>query len=154
MWEGSHARTESSRIAIASAEQEARKLDDNHVGTEHIVLGLLAQLGSQAATALTALGVSRTEFLLVLNAEEGTSPVGDIPMTPRAIRILELSIHEAGRLGDEVVGTAHLLLGVVGESLEWLEPGPHHLRSVGERLGFTLEDVRQAAVESRAATEP
>ena len=75
-------------------------------------------------------------------------------MTPRALRILEMAVAEADRLGDETIRTVHVLLGVVDESLEWTQPGPHHLRKAGERLGFTLEDVRLTALKCRDAGEP
>jgi ATP-dependent Clp protease ATP-binding subunit ClpA len=155
LWERSSSRiSRSGREAIALADVEARRLDDNHVGTEHIVLGLLALQDCQAAGVLASLGVTSDAFAGVLEPEEGRSPEGPIPLTPRADRILEIAAEEADRLGDETISTAHVLLGVVGESLEWTKPGPHHLREAGRRLSFTLEDVRRAATASREQVEP
>jgi ATP-dependent Clp protease ATP-binding subunit ClpA len=139
--------------AVTLAEAEARRLDDNHVGTEHIMLGLLAVDGCQAASALAELSVRRESFESVLQAEEGQSPEGPIPFAPRGLRILDVAIVEADGLADQKIGTAHILLGVVSESLEWSKPGPHHLRTVAEKLGFTLDDVRRTATASPERVE-
>jgi ATP-dependent Clp protease ATP-binding subunit ClpC len=155
LWERASSRiSRPCRDAVTLAEAEARRLDNYHVGTEHIVLGLLAQDGCQAASALAELGVTREAFEGVLESEEGTSPEGPIPMTPRALRILDLAVVDADDLGDLKIGTAHVLLGTVDESLEWTKPGPHHLKKVGERLGFMFDDVRRAAIASRERVEP
>jgi ATP-dependent Clp protease ATP-binding subunit ClpA len=155
LWERSRSRLSASCRSIESrAQGEARQRDDNHVGTEHIVLALISQTNGSAASALAALHLGREDFVSVLDDEEGVSPDGTIPMTPRARRILELAVGEADRLGDETIRTFHVLLGVVDESLKWRQPGPHHLRTAGERLGFTLEDVREMALGCRGASEP
>jgi ATP-dependent Clp protease ATP-binding subunit ClpC len=128
---------------LESAQTEARLADDNHVGTEHIVLAILALEQSVGARALRKLGITREVFLAQLYDEDGSSPPGRIPHTPRADRILAL----AAEVADGSVTSGHILLGVVAESKEWQSggrPGPHHLREAAAAVGKTLEDVRRA----------
>src|SRR5215470_928976 len=80
---------------LARAEAEARARDDNHVGTEHLVLGLYALGDTTAGRALESLGISRQVFADQLECEEGPSPSGAIPLTPRAQMILGLAGVEA-----------------------------------------------------------
>jgi ATP-dependent Clp protease ATP-binding subunit ClpC len=125
-------------------------LDENHVGTEHVVLGLLADHEGIAATALTSLGITRRVFLRQLHEEKGDSPVGRIPITPRALKIIALAGVEADHFGHRFISTGHVLLGVVRESEEWAasgKAGPHHLQKAAETVGHTLADVRGRVLE-------
>ncbi len=111
--------TERARDVVVLAQQEARELKHNYIGTEHILLGLLREREGLAARALESLGVSFEGALeqlvrIVGSGEEVTS--GEIPFTPRAKKILELALREALALGHNYVGTEHLLLGLVREN--------------------------------------
>jgi ATP-dependent Clp protease ATP-binding subunit ClpA len=110
--------TNYSRHVIVLAQEEARRLSHNYIGTEHIVLGLLAEPNGLAFKILTEFGMSiegaRAEVTEIV-AEGKSEPKGHIPFTPRAKKILELSLRESQALGHEYIGTEHLLLGVLRE---------------------------------------
>ena len=121
---------------------------DNHVGTEHVVLGILARPMGLGAQALLGLGVTREVFLAQRHEEAGPSPAGRIPHTPRTNRIVAQAGAIAEDRGDDVVTSLHLLLGAVAESEEWQESGrggPHHLREAAQAVGSSLGAVREAA---------
>lgn len=108
----------SARRVVVLAQEEARLLDHNYIGTEHLLLGLLAESEGVAAQALTDLGVDlkvvRERVAEIIGTgSHGSS--GHIPFTPRAKRVLELSLYEAQELGASEIGTEHLLLGLVEE---------------------------------------
>jgi hypothetical protein len=120
------------RRVVVLAQQEARALGHNYLGTEHVLLGLLAAPDGAAARALAGLGVSpervRARLLEIVGRGEGTEPAAcarasappELPkwsmcLTPRTKRGFELSCRAADRLGDADVGTAHLLLGMLDE---------------------------------------
>jgi ATP-dependent Clp protease ATP-binding subunit ClpA len=100
------------------AQEEARLLKHNYIGTEHLLLGLLTQSPSVATMALESLGISlagvraQVEESIGRGAEE---PIGHIPFTPRAKKVLELSLREALALGHNYIGTEHILLGLLRE---------------------------------------
>ena len=103
--------TSPANAALDHAERAAWELDDNHVGTEHFVLGILANAKGAGALALAALGVTKSDFLAVLDVEPGPSPRGAVPLTPRANRILDLAVkHADTQQTDHRVGTGHFLL--------------------------------------------
>src|SRR6266511_3028538 len=110
--------TDRARRAVHLAQEEARLLRHNYVGTEHLLLGLLYEGEGIAAQALGSLGVSlqavrgQVEQLI---GRGPTTPTGHIPFTPRAKKVLELSLREALALGHNYIGTEHLLLGLVRE---------------------------------------
>jgi hypothetical protein len=111
--------TEAARSVVVLAQDEARTLSHNYIGTEHILLGLLREEEGLAARALESLGVTleqtRAEVSnLVGPGEEVTS--GQIPFTPRAKKVLELALREALSLGHNYIGTEHILLGLVREN--------------------------------------
>jgi len=139
-----------SRRLLEEAESQARALDDNHVGTEHIMLAIYA-LGARAATkALESLGVTRELFAAQLYEEPGPSPSGSIPLTPRSHMIVALAGAEATRLGSEPVEPEHILLGVIRESERWESAGisgPHHLRDAAEAAGTTPTAIEQKLVQ-------
>jgi DNA-binding transcriptional regulator YhcF (GntR family) len=138
--------TDACRRALHHAREEARRLGNAHVGTEHLVLAVVAERDREPARILTALGVrlsvvrSELEATLQVLAERervGRPPGPDLPYTDRAKTVLERAMREAADLGDPAVDSVHLLLGVLADS-----------RSVAtqllRRLGATLEDARAA----------
>ena len=111
--------TERARQVIVLAQDEARGLAHNYIGTEHILLGLLREEEGIAARILRQLGIPEEEVRaqvarIVGQGDEVTS--GQIPFTPRAKKILELSLREAQSLGHNYIGTEHILLGLVREN--------------------------------------
>jgi ATP-dependent Clp protease ATP-binding subunit ClpA len=111
--------TERARQVIILAQEEARALKHNYIGTEHVLLGLLREEEGLAARALASLGVTqenvRTAVLTIVG--EGEKAVnGQIPFTPRAKKILELALREALSLGHSYIGTEHILLGLIREN--------------------------------------
>jgi ATP-dependent Clp protease ATP-binding subunit ClpC len=110
--------TDRARRVVVLAQEEARMLDHNYIGTEHILLGLMDEGQGVAARALEALGVSleatRQQVEEIIGRGQG--PVsGKIPFTPGSKKVLELSLSEAMRLGHNYIGTEHILLGVIRE---------------------------------------
>jgi ATP-dependent Clp protease ATP-binding subunit ClpA len=106
------------RHVVVSAQEEARELDHNYIGTEHLLLGLLATSDSLASASLTALGYTQDNVREALEATVGrgkSSPGGYIPFTPRAKKVLELSLREALHLKHNYIGTEHILLGLLRE---------------------------------------
>ena len=106
------------RHVVVSAQEEARELDHNYIGTEHLLLGLLVASDSVASASLTALGYTRDGARASVEAMVGrgkASPGGHIPFTPRAKKVLELSLREALQLKHNYIGTEHILLGLVRE---------------------------------------
>ena len=111
--------TDRARRVIVLAQQEARLLGHGYIGTEHLLLGLLADGGGTAAQALESLGVTleaAREQVREMVGEGQQPQQGHIPFTPRAKRVLELSLREALNLGDDHIGTEHLLLGLLAEA--------------------------------------
>ncbi len=110
--------TPQARRAVVQAQEEARRLQHNYIGTEHILLGLLGVTEGRAFRALTGLGLTlggvQDEVKTMIGAGS-TMPTGHIPFTPRAKKILELSLREALQLHHEYIGTEHILLGLVRE---------------------------------------
>ncbi len=111
--------TEYARRVVVLAQEEARILEHNYIGTEHILLGLLREEEGLAARALGSLGITVEAFRAVVvhmvgSGEEVTS--GQIPFTPRAKKVLELALREALSLGHNYIGTEHILLGLVREN--------------------------------------
>jgi ATP-dependent Clp protease ATP-binding subunit ClpC len=118
--------TDRARHAVVLAQEEARRLHHNYIGTEHILLGLLGEPGGLAFRALERFGMSldgaREEVRAI--AGTGESPrSGHIPFTPRAKKTLELALREALQLHHNYIGTEHILLGVIRESGEIREGG-------------------------------
>ena len=105
------------RHVVVSAQEEARELDHNYIGTEHLLLGLLTS-DSLASASLNALGYTRDGVQAKVVATVGrgkASPGGHIPFTPRAKKVLELSLREAMQLKHNYIGTEHILLGLLRE---------------------------------------
>jgi prophage maintenance system killer protein len=110
--------TDRARRVTVLAQDEARLLNHNYVGTEHLLLGLLRERDGVAAKTLTGLGISlqavRAQVEEVIGRGEW-APTGHIPFTPRAKKVLELSLREALQLGHNYIGTEHILLGLLRE---------------------------------------
>jgi ATP-dependent Clp protease ATP-binding subunit ClpA len=138
--------TVQSRRAIVLAQEEARLLNHNYIGTEHLLLGLIADEDSDAAQALDSLDVTveaaRAQVREMIG--EGVEPpTGHIPFTPRAKKVLELSLREALTLRSQSIGSVHLLLGLIAE-------GEGVGAQILERLGAPLATVRERAIEMAA----
>jgi hypothetical protein len=135
------------RRVVVLAHEEARLLDHNYIGTEHILLGLVHEGGGVAARALQELGISLDAMREQVEQAAGrgsTRPSGHIPFTPRVKKVLELSLREALHLGQNYIGTGHLLLGVVRE-----EEGPAEggmAAKVLTGLGTDLTQVRRQVI--------
>jgi ATP-dependent Clp protease ATP-binding subunit ClpA len=110
--------SEQARHVVVSAQDEARELDHNYIGTEHVLLGLLAATDSLASASLTDLGYTVDGVRDAVEAAVGrgkASPSGHIPFTPRAKKVLELSLREALQHKHSYIGTEHILLGMLRE---------------------------------------
>jgi ATP-dependent Clp protease ATP-binding subunit ClpA len=132
---------------LERAQAEAQARDDNHVGTEHLVLGLYALGETTARRALESFGISRQVFADQLECEAGPSPSGAIPLTPRARMIIGLAGVEATGAASGEVQPEHLLLGIIRESEKWQatgRAGPHHLRTAAQSIGVTLADIERS----------
>jgi hypothetical protein len=135
--------TDRARRVVVLAQEEARGLNHDYIGTEHILLGLIHEREGVAARALTELGISLEGARNQVVAEIGhgkQAPGGHIPFTPRAKKVLELSLREALQLGHNYIGTEHILLGLIRE-------GEGVAAQVLVTLGASLERVRQQVVQ-------
>ena len=135
--------TDRARRVVVLAQDEARSLNHNYIGTEHLLLGLITEGEGVAAKALESLDINkdavRTAVIDIIG--EGEKPVeGHIPFTPRAKRVFELSLREALQLGHNYIGTEHLLLGLLKE-------GEGVASQVLIKLGADLGKVRQTVIE-------
>ena len=110
--------TDRARRVVVLAQEEARMLNHNYIGTEHILLGLIHEGEGVAAKALESLGISleavRQQVEQIIGQGQ-QAPSGHIPFTPRAKKVLELSLREALQLGHNYIGTEHILLGLIRE---------------------------------------
>ncbi len=111
--------TERARQVVVLAQDEARELRHNYIGTEHLLLGLLREEEGLAARVLASLGITveevRAQLARIVGPGDETT-TGQIPFTPRAKKVLELALREALSLGHNYIGTEHILLGVVREN--------------------------------------
>src|SRR5918998_125887 len=130
--------TERARKVLTLAQEEAQRFNHNYIGTEHLLLGLVREGDGVAARVLSNMGVqlpkvrSAVEFII---GRGETMVMGEIGLTPRAKRVIELAVDEARRMNHDSIGTEHLLLGIVREG-EGIAAG------VLESLGVNLERVR------------
>lgn len=135
--------TDRARRVIVLAQDEARVLNHNYIGTEHILLGLINEGEGVAAKALSSLDITleatRAQVLDIIG-EGPSAPSGHIPFTPRAKKVLELSMREAVQLNHPYIGTEHILLGLVRE-------GEGVAAQVFIKLGVELSKVRQAVLQ-------
>jgi ATP-dependent Clp protease ATP-binding subunit ClpA len=135
--------TDRARRVVVLAQEEARVLNHNYIGTEHILLGLLREGEGVAAKALESLGLHleavRHQVEEIIGKGQQV-PSGHIPFTPRAKKVLELSLREALQLGHDYIGTEHILLGLLSE-------GEGVAAQVLVRLGADLKRVRQQVIQ-------
>jgi ATP-dependent Clp protease ATP-binding subunit ClpC len=137
--------TERARQVVVLAQEEARTLKHNYIGTEHILLGLLREEEGLAARVLESLDITvervRSQVVRIVGSgEEVTS--GQIPFTPRAKKVLELALREALSLGHNYIGTEHILLGLVREN-----------EGVAARILLDFDADSAPAAVARAAAE-
>ena len=135
--------TDEARRVVVTAQEEARELGHDYIGTEHILLGLLRVTDGLAAQALQALGISleaaRREVRQIVGQGEVARLPSHIPFTSRAKKVLELSLREALQLGHNYIGTEHILLGLIRE-------GEGVAAQVLVKLGAGLNRVRQQVI--------
>jgi ATP-dependent Clp protease ATP-binding subunit ClpC len=138
--------TDRARNVVVLAQDEARMLNHNYIGTEHILLGLIHESQGLAAHALESLGIglepARQQVAEIVGRGK-KSPSGHIPFTPRAKKILELSLREALQLSHNYIGTEHILLGLIRE-------GEGVAVEVLVNLGADLKRVRQEVIQLQA----
>jgi ATP-dependent Clp protease ATP-binding subunit ClpC len=135
--------TDRARRVMLLAEEEARRLNHDYIGTEHILLGLIREGEGVAAKTLGSLGISLQAVRGQVEEITGRgrqAPSGRIPYTPRAKKVLELSLREALQLGHKYIGTEHILLGVIRDG-----EGP--AAQVLVNLGGDLNQVRQQVIQ-------
>ncbi|WP_292700180.1 AAA family ATPase [Microbacterium sp. 69-10] len=131
--------TDRARRVVVLAQEEAKMLNHNYIGTEHILLGLIHEGEGVAAKALESLGISLDavrEQVQDIIGQGQQQPTGHIPFTPRAKKVLELSLREALQLGHNYIGTEHILLGLIHE-------GEGVAAKALESLGISLDAVRE-----------
>src|SRR3978361_562031 len=142
--------TDRARRVVVLAQEEARMLSHNYIGTEHILLGLIHEGDGIAAKALESLGVSleavRAQVEEIIGQGQ-QAPSGHIPFTPRAKKVLELSLREALQLGHNYIGTEHLLLGLIRE-------GEGGAAQVLAQLALDLSRVRQEVIQLLSGYAP
>ena len=145
--------TERARKVLQLAQEEAQRFNHNYIGTEHLLLGLVREGDGVAARVLNNMGVQlpkvRSAVEFIIGRGEG-AVIGDIGLTPRAKKVLELAVDEGRRLNHHYIGTEHLLLGLVREG-EGIAAG------VLESLGVNLEKVRahvEAVLSGKSLPEP
>ena len=135
--------TDRARRVVVLAQEEARMLNHSYIGTEHILLGLIHEGDGVAAKALQSLDVSLgavREQVREIIGQGQQAPSGHIPFTPRAKKVLELSLREALQLGHNYIGTEHILLGLIRE-------GEGVAAQVLVQLGADLNRVRQTVIQ-------
>jgi hypothetical protein len=136
--------TDEARRVLTFAQDEAQRFEHNYIGTEHLLLGLVREEEGLAARILKAMGIGlpdvRRAVLFIIG--RGDHPVpGEVGLTPRAKRVIELAIDESRRLGHRYIGTEHLLLGLVRE-------GEGVAAGVLESMGVNLDRVRREVVRA------
>ena len=136
--------TDRARRVIVLAQDEARMLDHNYVGTEHLLLGLIHEGDGIAAKALESLGISldvvREQVEGIIGRGQQAPRSGHIPFTPRAKKVLEFSLREALQLGHSYIGTEHILLGLIRE-------GQGVAAQVLVGLGVDLDRARERVIQ-------
>lgn len=130
--------TDRARAVVVLAQEEARRLGHGYIGTEHILLALMSEAESIGARALTNLGANladlRLEVAKIIGTSSGEVP-HHIPFTPRAKKVLELSLRESLQLGHNYIGTEHILLGLMRE-------GDGVAAQVLQRIGIDFNATR------------
>jgi ATP-dependent Clp protease ATP-binding subunit ClpC len=152
--------TERARRVVVLAQEEASALNHNHIGTEHLLLGLVRDGEGVAARALQELEISldavREQVEEIIGRGKHEPAEGHIPFTPRAKKVLELSLREARQLGHDYIGTEHILLGIIREGDG---VGAQVLVNLGGKLSRVRDKVRElvppaGTAEGRAHAAP
>ena len=153
--------TRSARRVLTSAQEEARRLNHRYIGTEHILLGLVAEEGSVAIRVLQDLNISPDQVRAAIERAVGRGPRAPLTqpiLTPRTKRVIEIAVEEARRLGHHYIGTEHLLLGLLREEdgvavdvLRRLGAPPEKVR---ERVTHLLQEVPVHAGQRRESSTP
>jgi len=141
--------TDRARRVVVLAQEEARLLNHNDIGTEHLLLGLIHEAEGVSARVLTGMGVSLEAMRVKIEAiigQGGDAPTGHIPFTPRAKKVLELSLRAALDLGHTYIGTEHMLLGLLRE-------GEGVAAQVLMDAGLDLDQVQRAVIEELTGYE-
>src|SRR5256886_2589494 len=141
--------TDRARRVVVLAQEEARMLHHDHIGTEHILLGLIGEGEGVAAKALESLGISLEavrQHVGEITGQGQQAPSGHIPFTPRAKNVLELSLREALQLGHNYIGTEHILLGLIRD-------GEGVAAQVLVKLGGDPSRVRQQVIQLLAGSQ-
>ena len=142
--------TDRARRVVVLAQEEARMLNHNYIGTEHILLGLIHEGEGVAAKALESLGISlegvRQQVEEIIGQGQ-QAPSGHIPFTPRAKKVLELSLREALQLGHNYIGTEHILLGLFSDAEGFAA-------RVMDDAGVTYDAVRRRIIAMLSAIVP
>ena len=141
--------TDRARRVAVLAQEEARMLRHDHIGTEHILLGLLREGEGVAARALESLGISLEavrQHVGEITGQGQQAPSGHVPFTPRAKKVLELSLREALQLGHNYIGTEHILLGLIRE-------GEGVAAQVLVKLGADPSRIRQQVIQLLAGSQ-
>ena len=135
--------TDRARRVVVEAQDEARTLNHNNMGTEHILLGLIREGKGTGTKALESLGISldtvRQQVQEIIGQGQH-APSGHIPFTPQAKKVLNLALHESKALGHHYIGTEHILLGLIRE-------GDGVAAQVLVKLGADLNRVRQQVIQ-------
>ena len=135
--------TDGARRVVVLAQEEARMLNHNYIGTEHILIGLVREDGGVAGGGLESLGISvdavrqRVKEMIGIGEQ---APSGHVPFTPRAKKVLELSLRESLQLGHDYIGTEHIMLGLIRE-------GDGVAAQVLVLLGADLNQLRQQVLQ-------
>ena len=135
--------TDRARRVVVLAQEEARLLNHNYIGTEHLLLGLICEeegVAARGARVARRLARGRVRQIEEIIGHGGQSPSGHIPFTPRAKKVLEMALREALKLGHNYIGTEHILLGLIGE-------GEGVAAQVLQTFGLDLNRIRQAVVQ-------
>ena len=150
--------TDRARRVVVQAQEESRRLNHNYIGTEHLLLGILREGDGPAAEALASLEVGldpAREQVVEITGRGQQAPSGHIPFTPRAKKVLELSLREALRVGNPYIGPEHILLGLITEGhgvavevLRVLGAPPEHVQA------RVLELVSPAGADPSGADRP
>ena len=149
--------TDRARRVLVLAQEEARLLHHEFIGTEHILLGLIHEGDGVAANALEQMGIeledvrSKVEETIGLSAVADVATAGSPPFTPRAKKVLDLAMREALQLGHNYIGTEHILLGIVGEG-EGV--GAQVLTSLGADPARVRQEVLNLVSSRQASGEP
>ena len=142
--------TDRARRVVVMAQEEARMLNHSFIGTEHILLALIREGDGVGAKALESLGISldavRQQVEEIIGRGQ-QAPSGHIPFTPRAKKVLELSLRESQHLGHEYIGTEHILLGLIRE-------GDGVAAQVLVKRGADLNRARQQVTQLLSGQQP